>query len=311
MSQENYYETLGVDEKATQDEIKKAYRKLAKENHPDKGGNEELFKKISVAYDTLGDENKRSQYDNMRKNPFANFGKGFDMESFFQQMTGQSFGHRQRNKVHDTIVNANITVLESYKSSEKEITYQRKDKCTPCSGSGGDKKTCQVCNGQGFTMRQVGSGMFVQLAQFTCNVCNGIGQVITNACYSCKGTGTKDEIKTVKIKIPHGIDDGQFIRLQGIGDFRNGFYGNLVIKIDLIPENNFEKFGPHLVYNCYFDMEEIKKDSFMVPHPDGDLIIKFPKFFDSTKPLRLKSKGFKNEGDGDLLVNQHVRFERN
>lgn len=308
MSEDNFYDVLGVSETATQDDIKNAYRKLAKENHPDKGGDEELFKKISSAYDVIGDENKRSQYDSGRKNPFGNFGGGFN--DIFQQMFNQSFGHRPRNRVHDTIINTNISVLESYKGTEKEITYQRKIKCEPCNGNGGEKKQCDGCGGQGFHIREMGSGMFIQRVRVACDRCNGVGHVMVNPCYSCHGSGTKNEIKKVNIKIPHGIDEGQFVRLQGVGDFKNGVYGNLIIKINLTPENNFEKYGSHLVYNAYFNLEDLKKDSFTIPHPEGDLSIKFPKLFDTTKPLRLKSKGFKNDGVGDLLVNQYVRFER-
>jgi molecular chaperone DnaJ len=306
----NYYEILGVDEKATQDEIKKVYRKLAKENHPDAGGDEENFKRIAEAYDTLGDENKRQQYDMRKNNPFANMGGSHD--DLFQQMFNQAFGGRrsQRNAVHDTVIDIDLSVLESYKGAKKEISYRRKIKCDPCNGSGGEKKVCPTCNGQGSVTRQMGSGMFIQMVQVACNTCAGHGQVITNPCYVCKGTGTKEEIKTVEVKLPHGIDDGQFIRLQGVGDFRNGIYGNLVVRVKMNNENNFEKYGPHLIYHAYFDLNDLKKPDFEIPHPDGTLKLKFPKIFDTTKPLRVKSKGFKSEVIGDLLIHQHVRFER-
>jgi len=310
MNTDNYYEILGVAEDATQDDIKKAYRKLAKENHPDKGGNEEVFKKISVAYDVIGDENKRQQYDIQRKNPFASMGGGFHDE-MFQQMFNQAFGGRQRQKVHDLVIDTELTVIESYLGSNKKITYQRKIKCEPCNGDGGERRVCPTCNGAGFVVRQAGSGMFVQIVQVACDSCRGNGKIITNPCYSCRGVGTKDEMKTVEVKLPHGIDDGQFVRLQGVGDYRNGGYGNLVVRIKLIPENNFEKVGHNLVYNIYFDLDGLKKERFVIPHPDGDISIKFPPLFDTSKPLRLKSKGFKNEVIGDLLINQHVRFERN
>lgn len=307
MNNENYYQILGVEETASQDEIKKVYRKLAKENHPDKGGDEELFKKISVAYDILGDESKRKDYDMRRKNPFG----GGGMEDIFQQMFNQTFGNRtKQQRVHDTVITTNLSVIDSYMASEKEITYKRKIKCDPCNGSGGDKKTCPTCNGQGHLVKQMGSGMFVQLVQVACNQCMGLGEIIINPCYNCHGSGTKEEIKKVNIKLPHGIDDGQFIRLQGIGDFKNGTYGNLVVRVNLTYDGVFEKIGHNLVYNAFFNLEDLKKEVFTIPHPDGELVIKFPKQFDTTKPLRLKSKGFKNEIIGDLLVNQHVKFER-
>jgi molecular chaperone DnaJ len=132
MNTETYYDILGVAEDASQEDIKKSYRRLAKENHPDKGGNEELFKKISVAYDTLGDESKRQEYDMRRKNPFM--GGGGDMNEVFQQMFNQAFaGHRQRNRVHDLVIDTQLNVIDSFLGSNVEITYQRKIKCEPFS----------------------------------------------------------------------------------------------------------------------------------------------------------------------------------
>ena len=138
MNPENYYDILGVTEDATQDDIKKAYRKLAKENHPDKGGDEELFKKISVAYDTIGDENKRVQYDTQRKNPFANMGGGHDPS--FADLFNMAFGQRRQQRNHTTNINLEVTPVESYLGLNKEITYQRKGICEPCNGSGGVKE---------------------------------------------------------------------------------------------------------------------------------------------------------------------------
>jgi molecular chaperone DnaJ len=235
-------------------------------------------------------------------------GGGDDM---FQHMFNQAFGNRrQENRVHDLVIDTELKVTESYLGANKEITYRRKLKCDPCNGSGGEKKICPECNGQGSVVRQMGSGMFIQMVQVACNTCSGHGRVIINPCHICNGSGTKDEMKTVEVKLPNGIDDGQFIRLQGVGDFRNGVYGNLVVRVKLVSDNNFEKYGPHLVYNVYFTLDDLKKNDFEIPHPDGTVRLRFPKTFDTTKPLRVKSKGFKGEVIGDLLVNQHVRFER-
>jgi molecular chaperone DnaJ len=307
MNNQNYYDILGVPETATQDEIKKVYRKLAKENHPDVGGDEETFKKISEAYDTIGDETKRQEYDMRRNHPFGGMG---GHEEALRNMFNQTFGNRGQNRVHDLIIDTELKVTESYLGTKKEFTYKRKLKCDPCNGGGGEKTICPTCNGQGFTIRQMGSGMYIQMVQAACDTCSGHGQVITNPCHICNGAGTKDEMKTVEVQLPVGIDEGQFIRLQGVGDFRNGVYGNLVVRIKLVSDNNFEKYGPHLVYNVYFTLEDLKNSDFEIPHPDGTVRLKFPKVFDTTKPLRVKSKGFKGEMVGDLLVNQHVRFER-
>lgn len=309
MNSENYYDILGVEENATQEDIKKAYRKLAKENHPDKGGDEELFKKISVAYDTIGDEDKRSQYDNQRNNPFANMGGGFgpSMSDLFNSV----FGKRQQQRNHTTNINIELTPIESYLGLKKEITYQRKGICEPCNGSGGDKETCKTCNGTGNVVRTMGNGMFVQMVNMTCNSCNGTGSIVKNACHVCHGSGDKNEIKTIEIKIPHGIDDGQFFRLQGLGDFKNGNYGDLVVRIFMKNEDNFEKFANNLVYNKYFTIDDFNNENFDIPHPGGTIKISFPKNIDTSKPLRVKGKGFIIDGiKGDLLINQFLKYTR-
>lgn len=303
----DYYSILGVEETATQDEIKKAYRKLAKENHPDKGGDEELFKQISVAYDVIGDEEKRQRYDVERKNPFAGMGgMGASMSDLFNSV----FNQRQQQRTHTTNITINVGTLESYLSQKKNITFKRKTSCETCNGSGGDKRICATCNGSGQILRQMGNGMFIQMVSMQCNGCGGSGHVLVNPCFVCSGSGTKDEIKNVEIKIPHGIDDGQFLRLQSMGDFRNGIHGDLIVRIQLEKENNFIKYGNNLVYDAFFDLEDLKKESFEIQHPDGPLTVKFPKQFDSSKPLRVKSKGFKLDTVGDLLINQFVKFHR-
>ena len=310
MNTENYYDVLGVAENATQEEIKKAYRILAKENHPDKGGDEELFKKISVAYDTIGDESKRGQYDIQRKNPFANMGGNHN--SSFSDLFNMAFGQKRQQRNHTTNINIELTPVESYLGSTKEISFQRRDKCDPCDGSGGDKEICKTCGGSGNVVRSMGNGMFIQMVKMTCNSCNGTGYMIKNACHVCHGTGDKHDTKTIEVKIPHGIDDGQFFRLQGLGDFRNGIYGDLIVRVFMKNENNFEKFTNNLVYNQYFTLEDLNKDNFDIPHPGGTIKIAFPKSIDTSRPLRVKGKGYFIDGvRGDLLINQFLKYNRN
>ena len=310
MNADTHYSTLGVAEDASQDEIKKAYRKLAKENHPDKGGDEELFKKISGAYDVIGDEEKRQQYDMERKNPFAGM-RGGGFNGSFQDLYNSVFGNmRREQQVHTTTITVQVGVLESYLSTKKTLTYKRKCSCDTCSGTGGDKITCNTCQGSGQIVQQMGSGMWVQMVAMACPTCSGFGNINTNPCFVCNGVGTKDEMKSIDVKIPHGIDDGQFFRLREMGDFRNGMYGDLVVRISIEKENGFEKFGNNLVYNAYFDLDDLNKDSFDIPHPDGTLTVKFPNLVDTSKPLRVKGKGFKMETIGDMLVNQYVKFHK-
>lgn len=305
MNNENYYQVLGVDEKATQDDIKKAYRKLAKENHPDAGGNEDKFKNISTAYDVLGDEQKRKEYDYKRSNPFG------DSSSFSDMFSSMFGGNRPRTpKAPSTTINLNLTVLDSYNAINKTISYQRKNKCEPCNGTGGDKKTCVTCSGAGVITRQVGNGYFVQLVQVSCPTCNGEGQITLNPCFLCSGSGTKTEMKSVDVKIPHGIDNGQFLRLSGMGDYYKGIFGDLIVRVNISPENNFDKYNNTLIYNCYMTLNDFQKGEVEVPHPDGLLSIKLPKQVDTSKPLRIKGKGFKIDTVGDLIVNQFLKYDR-
>lgn len=306
MKSETYYDVLGVEETATQDDIKKAYRKLAKENHPDKGGDEEVFKKISVAYDVIGNEESRKSYDNDRRNPFSRYNGGYAQH--FRDMYNETFNQR---RVHTTTIVASIGAVESYLGGKKTIQYQRKTSCDGCSGSGGDKTTCTRCGGNGVIIKQFGNGMFTQVIQTQCDSCFGRGEIITNPCNTCNGSGTKNEIKTVDVKLPHGVDDGQFLRLQGQGDFRDGAFGDLIVRVRVEPENGFEKFGNTLIYNAYFTIDQILSDNFTIPHPDGQLTLKLPKNIDTSKPLRVKGKGFKIGENGDMLVNQFLKFERN
>jgi molecular chaperone DnaJ len=306
MNNENFYEVLGVSETATQDEIKKSYRKLAKENHPDAGGNEDVFKKISVAYDTLGDENKRQQYDVQRKNPFGGFGNVDDM---FSQMFGGRSTQQQR-PTHTSNITVNVGVLDSYLAKKHTLSYRRQTNCEPCNGTGGDKKVCVTCGGSGNVVKQFGSGMFVQLMQVPCDGCGGKGSFMVNPCFMCSGVGAKAEMKSIDISLPHGVDNGQFLRLTGMGDFRNGVFGDLIVRINLQPQDNFDKIGNHLVYNAFLTLDDLVSGNLNVPHPDGELSIKMPKKVDTSVPLRVKSKGFRLETVGDLMINQFVKFER-
>jgi len=298
---DNYYSVLGINEDATQEEIKKAYRKLAKENHPDVGGDDVKFKKISEAYETLSDNKKRNEYDYNQKNPFDNG---------FGDMFNNMFNMRNRTRSHTTTITINIGALESYIGEKKSINYQRNTKCDPCNGTGGNKVICDSCKGKGAFFKQVSNGMFVQVVQMECPKCKGQGKMITKPCYQCQGSGVKKELKNLEIQLPHGIDNGQFLRLQGMGDFFENTFGDLIIKVNLLPEKNFEKVNSHLVYNYFMSIKDLELGELKIPHPDGELIVKLPKIVDTSKPLRVKSKGFKLEVIGDLIINQFLRHER-
>ena len=299
---ENLYNILEVNEQATQDEIKKSYRKLAMEHHPDKGGSEDKFKKISEAYEILGDENKRKDYDYNRNNP--NRGSSI-FDEFFSKMN-----RPQRNIVPDKIVDVEIGVIESFNSVEKNITYTRNIHCEPCGGQGGEKQICKVCNGQGHITQTMGSGFFKQVFSQICQSCQGRGSTLKSTCNICNGSGNKKNQESVKVKLPHGVSDGQYFKMTGKGDFINGNYGNLILRAIIIPEQNFDKAGNDLIYNAFFNLNELDNDSLEIPHPLGKLSIKLPDEFDTSRPLRVKSKGFQTDNKGDLIINLYVKFNR-
>lgn len=305
---ENYYQILGVDENASQEDIKKTYRKLAMEHHPDKGGDEEKFKKISEAYDILGDENKKIQYDNQRKNPFGN--GGFRGNSIFEEFFGGGFHTQRKTSAPEKIIDVYIGALESYRSVDKIIKYDRKHKCNTCNGQGGEKQVCHTCKGSGVNIITMGTGLFSQVFQQPCGTCKGQGSTFKTLCGKCNGNGTTLEKEVLNIKIPHGVGDGQFLRAQQMGDYYNGVYGNLLLRFFVEIESNFEKRENDLVYHCSLNLKEIQKDKLDVPHPGGLLSIKLPNEIDTTKPLRVKSKGYRGNENGDLIILLSLKFTR-
>lgn len=303
----NYYKILEVEEKATQDEIKKAYRKLASKYHPDKNPEgEEKFKEIAEAYETLGNPEKKEQYDNKGKNPF----NGTSYEDMFSQMFGNNrnpFQQQKRKSAPDKIVRFQITPIDSYLGKEKTIQYMKDIHCNVCSGKGGEQQVCRTCNGQGFQIKTFGTGFMMQQIRTACPTCAGRGYTLVHKCHSCDGRGTKQTASEVKIMLPRGVDSGQYLKIEKAGDFRNGEYGDLVIQIEVISKDGFEKMNNDLIYSLFLNLDEVKKDKFIIPHPDGDLSMDAPKLFDTSRPLRLRGKGYNG---GDMYVRLNVKFER-
>ena len=307
---ENYYNVLGVSENASQEEIKRAFRTKSKEHHPDRGGNEEEFKKINEAYSAIGDEQKRAEYDNQRNNPFANMGGnsfgGGDPFDIFANMFG---GRPQQRRAPDKIMDLNIGAVDSFLGKQIDINFTRKTNCGNCNGKGGERYTCNVCQGTGNIMQKVGNAFFQNVFQSPCNHCNGRGFHFKSVCGVCSGEGKVNEGQKLTINLPVGISDGQMIRAGGMGDYHEGMFGDLIFKINIIQQNNFEKSAGDLVYNKYMSLDEFDKDELRIPHPHGDLTIKMPESIDTSKPLKVARKGYPNE-NGDLYVRLHVKHNR-
>jgi molecular chaperone DnaJ len=308
----NYYEILGVSKDATQEEIKRAYRKLAVQYHPDKNPEgAEKFKEIAVAYETIGDETKRQEYNNRLNNPFAGNG-GMSYEDLINQMFGgqrnSTFnGNQRRKSAPDKIVKVQITPIESYKGSDKTIHYMKDNQCGVCKGTGGEQQGCGTCGGAGFQIKTYGTGFMVQQVRTACPTCAGRGYTLVHKCYGCNGNGVKPTAHEVSIKIPVGVDSGQYLKLVDLGDFRNGEYGDLVIQIEVVAQDGFEKMNNDLIYNLFLSLEEAQQDKYTIPHPEGSLIMSASKTFDTSKPLRLRGKGYQG---GDMYVKLNVKFDR-
>ena len=229
----DYYKILGVQENSNDEDIKKAYRKLSKEYHPDVNPNgAERFKEIAEAYDNIGTKEKRDQLKSRQTNPFA--GQGF--EDMFRDMFGGGGGggRPRRPTVPDKVVTANITPIQSFKGEDVTINYFRNVGCESCAGSGGHREVCVGCKGYGYHSIVSGSGFFRQEVRQVCKTCNGEGFKLINKCHTCSGIGKKPTAETIRIKLPVGIDDGQFLKLGELGDYHDGIYGNLVLQIRMM-----------------------------------------------------------------------------
>ena len=304
----DYYKILEVEENASDEDIKKSYRSLSKRFHPDVNPDgAEKFKEINEAYEVLGNNEKRQQYNQRKNNPYA----GSDFESMFSQMFGgapNAFRQQQRRKsAPDKIVRVQISPVESFLGTDKTINYFRDVHCNSCGGAGGEQQACHACGGVGYQVKTFGTGFMVQQVRTVCNTCGGRGYTLVHKCYYCDGRGTKPNTHEIKINIPVGADSGQFLKLQDAGDFKNGEYGDLLIQIEVVPKDGFEKMNNDLIYSLTLDIQGIQQDKFTIPHPDGELVVQAPKIIDTSKPLRLRGKGFL---DGDMYLKLILKYER-
>jgi molecular chaperone DnaJ len=322
----DYYNILGVDKNASKDDIKKSYRKLAMEYHPDKNpGNaqaEEKFKEISEAYSVLTDDEKKSNYDRFGTTD-GNFNSGFDINDFMRNfnmegMFGNSFNpfgnpfsnQRNQRKGTDLRLKLNISLFEVRDGSEKTFKYNRKVKCSSCNGYGGEHSTCSTCNGSGFvrTTKQTIIGHIS--TQSECPVCNGGGYLITNQCSTCIGSGVKDETTELNINLPKGIEDGDRFKLNGKGSSpfrpgRGGMYGDLIVEIFVEKHKDFNREGNNLIYNLDIPITTILLGGKLeIPTLENKVLITIKNNSKVGEVLRLKGKGLSDQrgNKGDLLI---------
>ena len=328
----DYYEVLGLSKGASEDEIKKAYRKLAKQYHPDMNPGDKVaegkFKEVNEAYDVLSDPDKKGKYDQYGHaafDPASGFGggaggfggfDGFDISDIFSSFFGGGSSRRPNGPVRGDDVRLRVTLSfeEAVFGCKKEVQYQRIQKCPDCNGSGAAKgtsaKQCPDCGGRGQVNVQQRTPFGVMQTSKTCDRCRGSGKIIDTPCKNCRGGGYVRATKKLEVSIPAGIDDGQGIALRGEGsDGRNGGpAGDLTISVNVRPHAFFERDG----YDIYCDVPVTFADAALgadlqVPTIDGSETLHIPEGTQTGTTFTLKNKGVqvvnsKNRGNMYITV---------
>jgi len=332
MAKRDYYDILGINKSASKDEIKKAYKKLALKYHPDRNSGkdaEEKFKEISEAYAVLSDDSKRQQYDTFGHAGFdqrytqEDIFRGADFNDIFEDLFGESsnifdmffgrgFGGKRQRKGNDLQYNLSIEFEEAVFGATKEIIINKDVKCEHCNGTGaehGELKQCDVCHGSGLQRRTQRTPFGIFQTQTTCRNCNGEGEVAKKACIHCNGYGIEKKSKEIKIKIPKGINEGQFLRIKGEGQhIKNGISGDLFVVINIKPHKFFtrEENNVYMEFPISFSQAALG-DEIKVPTLYGEVKMKIPSGTQSHTLFRLKGKGIEDVNDNSV-GDQYVRI---
>ena len=332
MANKDYYATLGVSKSATDDEIKSAYRQLAKKYHPDLNKTPEAsekFKEINEAYSVLSDKQKRANYDQYGSadgpqgfgggqgfsgfNSSEGFGGFEDIFNIFSNFGGRSRAQQAREEGDDINLNLVVSFVDAAFGCEKEVTVTRKERCESCHGTGAktdsDYVTCSECNGTGRVTytQQTLFGMTRTIG--TCRNCGGKGKVVKNKCPDCRGTGLKTVTAKIKVKIPAGIDNEQTLRIEGQGNQTaspNGIPGDLRISITVQPHSLLVRKGFDLYVDVYAPITTLMLGGKVeIPTLKGKQTIDVAPLTQSNTKYTLKGKGIKylkGFGTGDLIV---------
>jgi molecular chaperone DnaJ len=318
----DYYDVLGVPRSASDEEIKKAYRKLAFQCHPDRNhesGSEERFKEINEAYEILSDPQKRSNYDHFGQAGMGDiFGRGFEgfgmggLGDIFDAFFGGAATKRGPQRGADLHQHLTISFEEAVFGSEKEIEVSRTENCPSCHGSGGEPGTspiiCPNCNGSG-QLRRVNQSLFGRFVNIiTCERCRGEGKVVSQPCSQCKGNGQVQAHRRIMVEIPAGIDDGSQICLRGQGRAGawGGAPGSLYITLSVEPHPIFQRDDHDIIYDLPINVAQAALgDKVEVPTLNGQAKINIEPGTQSGKTVRLKGKGvphLRDGGHGDEVV---------
>lgn len=335
----DYYATLGVDKKASQEDIKKAFRKLAHKHHPDKGGDDATFKELSEAYAVLGDEKKRREYDAYGQafrgsgpsagasggNPFGaggfdfsqfqhGFGGGgveFDIGDIFGDIFGaRGGGGRGQQRGRDISIDIEVPFKDAIFGTKRTVLISKVAPCEACSGSGAkpgtELNTCPTCNGSGRiheTRRSI-LGQFT--SQRVCDTCEGSGKVPKEKCSECKGHGVRRREVELNIAIPAGIDDGEMIRLSGQGEaLKAGTAGDLYVKVHVKPHPVYHREGMNLVMTLPVKLTDaLLGTTVPIETLEGKTLeVKVPAMKRAEELLRVRGKGVpEGSARGDLII---------
>ena len=335
MNKKDYYEVLGVSKTATDEEIKRAFRKLAKQYHPDLNkdpGAEEKFKEIGEAYSVLSDQTKRRQYDQFGHAAFQNGGgnsssgfSGFDMgdinlDDILSDLFGggfsgfSGFGQRGRSssrssKGKDIRVVLNLTFEEAAFGCEKDIKLNLTSTCSKCNGKGGfNEKTCKTCGGAGKVLEQQQTIFGYMQTQKTCPTCRGLGKSYETECSECHGKGIVDKVKTLTVTIPEGVDEGYQLRLSGKGNagLNGGPNGDVFLEFKIKEHPLFERDGSDIYLEVPITITDAalgcKKE---IPTLYGNIVLEIKAGTQNYTKLKIKGKGIKTPnslGKGNMYA---------
>lgn len=337
----DYYEVLGLSKGANEQELKKAYRKLSKQYHPDINkdpGAEDKFKEISEAYEILSDPQKKAAYDQYGFagtdpnygagagsgfNGFSGFGGGGSsfggFEDIFESFFGGGGGGRANPNAprqgDDLQYRINLSFEEAIFGADKTIKYKRQETCHTCDGSGAkpgtQPQTCSKCHGQGRVQVARDTPLGRVMSQQVCDVCHGTGKEIKEPCPTCHGSGQEQKQHEVKVKVPAGVETGQQIRLSGQGESgsNGGPYGDLYVVFQVAESKQFERDGSEIYYELPIEfVQATLGDEVEVPTVHGKVKLKIPAGTQTDTNFRLRGKGapkLRGTGNGD----QHVRVK--
>ena len=311
----DYYNILGVERNSTPDEIKKSYRKLAMEHHPDRGGDSDVFKDISEAYEVLSDSDKKYNYDNygdpngMGNHQYSRSHSPFD--DLFSGFANSQHNRRGFNKGSDLRIIVETDLLTNLNGCKKTIKINRNKVCKPCYGKGGTGvKTCHTCNGSGYIIKEVNTIMGFMRQRHMCPSCDGVGHTIKDKCSNCGGEKVVNETDTIEIELPKGVMDGDTLRMRGKGnEIPEGMNGDLYIKVKM-DYMGYEVEGINIKKKISINIIDAINGTYKdIETLSNKVRIDIKKGTQPNSILRIRGKGLTDSRKmGDMLIEVEVRI---